>query len=545
MNVRKTNPPVLEIRELSVSFRTFSPEGEESVINAVNKVSLSLEEGKMLALVGESGSGKSVTALSILQLLPYPTAFHPSGMILFNSIDLMKMRGTALEAIRGNKISMIFQEPMTSLNPLHTIEKQLAEVITLHKKLDKIDVDKRIAELLEMVDLHQLKDRLNAYPHELSGGQRQRVMIAMALANNPKVLIADEPTTALDVTVQAEILALLKDLQRKLGMSILMITHDLTIVENMADNVAVMKNGFIVEHGLVKQVFSKPRHPYTKHLLSSAPSGNPVKIKPKSETIIKAENFNVTFPIKTGFFNLTKRFIKAVDDAKIQIKSGHTLGVVGESGSGKSTLALGLLRLIKSDGLIEFLGDDLRAKNKEELRHLRQKMQIVFQDPYASLNPRLTIRETIEEGLKAHEIEEDPAKRLAIVKAALKEVGLDPEFASRYPHEFSGGQRQRICIARALVLKPSFIVLDEPTSALDLSTQAEIIDLLKNLQKQHNLTYLFISHDLRVIKAISHNIIVMKDGKIVEKGKASSVFSRPKTQYTKSLIKAAFNLEAA
>lgn len=542
--MKKSRNSLLDIKDLSVSFRTSSPEGEGSVIEAVKKVSLSLQRGKMTAIVGESGSGKSVTALSILKLLPYPVAFHPTGKIIFEGTDMLKLKGVALRAIRGNKISMIFQEPMTSLNPLHTIYKQLKEAILLHRKLGGERLGERIEELLEMVDLGILKDRMDAYPHELSGGQRQRMMIAMALANEPDILIADEPTTALDVTVQAKILRLLDRLKKKMNMSILLITHDLTIVENMADDVVIMHKGEIVESGAVKTIFKKPKHKYTKHLLSSAPKGNPVRAKTKSPLLIETENMKVHFPIKKGAFGFTRGFVKAVDDVTIKIKEGHTLGVVGESGSGKSTLAMGLLRLVRSEGKIEFEGRDMRSEGLD-IRSIRKRMQVVFQDPYASLNPRLTIGAAIEEGLKAHNIEADPDNRIEMVKKSLQEVGLDPSYVSRYPHEFSGGQRQRICIARVLVLKPSFIVLDEPTSALDLSTQAEIIELLKELQKKHGLTYMFISHDLRVIKAISHDIIVMRDGKIVEQGTRTQIFNKPKTEYTKALIKASFNLKAA
>lgn len=535
---------LLEIKNLSVSFKTYSPGKKQSSIHAVKKVSLSLERGKMHALVGESGSGKSVSALSVMKLLPYPTAYHPSGEILFEGEDLLKLQGVTLQAIRGKKIAMIFQEPMTSLNPLHNLGKQLTEAITIHQKLSPRKVQKRIEELLDMVDLGQLGARLHSYPHELSGGQRQRVMIAMALANEPEILIADEPTTALDVTVQAEILELLKNLQKEREMSVLLITHDLTIVKNMADEVSVMQKGEIVEQGSVKQVFKKPKHKYTKHLLSSAPSGTPVKTK-KAHRLIEVENLKVHFPVKKGAFGFVKDYVKAVDDVTISIGKGQTLGVVGESGSGKSTLAMGLLRLVKSDGKINFEDFNICDNDVKQMRILRQKMQVVFQDPFASLNPRLTIREAVEEGLKAHDIEPNKNKREKLIKDALSEVGIDPKSINRYPHEFSGGQRQRICIARALVLKPSFIVLDEPTSALDLSTQAEIIELLKKLQQNYNLTYMFISHDLRVIKAISHDIIVMKNGKIIEQGTRNKIFTKPKTKYTKSLINAAFNLKAA
>jgi microcin C transport system ATP-binding protein len=535
--------PLLEIKNLSVSFHTATPEGKKSTIAAVKKISFSINKGEMMALVGESGSGKSVSALSILKLLPYPAAFHPTGEIFFEGVDMLKLKGIALEAIRGDRISMIFQEPMMSLNPLHTIGKQIKEVITLHKKVNNKAVKKRIDELLGLVGLDILKNRLDAFPHELSGGQRQRIMIAIALANDPDILIADEPTTALDVTVQAQILKLLKDLQKKLNMAVLLITHDLTIVENMADTVAVMQNGELVEQGTVKQVFSKPKHKYTKHLLSSAPSGNPVKVSGKDGEIISAKKMKVHFPVKGGAFGLVRSYVKAVDNINIMVKKGHTLGVVGESGSGKTTFAMGLLRLVGAKGVVKFEGQDINKLDIKEMRGLRKRMQVVFQDPFASLNPRMTVREAIAEGLVAHDIEPDGKKRNKLIDKVLNEVGMDPKMASRYPHEFSGGQRQRICIARTLVLKPSFIVLDEPTSALDLSTQAEIIDLLKKLQRDYNLTYLFITHDLRVIKAISHDVVVMKNGKIVEKGKREQIFNKPKTAYTKALIDAAFNLK--
>ncbi len=538
---------MLQIKDLSVSFHVPPQKDGNTEVRAVKNISFDISRGEVFALVGESGSGKSVSALSIMRLLPYPTAFHPSGEVIFANDNnpaenLLSKDNKSLYKIRGSRIAMIFQEPMTALNPLHTIEKQISEVITLHNDMPAEKVRARVLELLDMVELDGLKDRLTAYPHELSGGQRQRVMIAMAIANNPDILIADEPTTALDVTVQAQILHLLRDLQKKTGMAILLITHDLTIVRNIADKVAVMQNGEIVEQGAVEQVFANPQHDYTKHLLSSAPGGEPVTTEDKPE-IINSPSLKVYFPRKKGFFGKPKSFIKAVDDVAVNLKSGHTLGVVGESGSGKTTLALGLLRLIKSQGEIFFDGNPIHTLQNKDLRELRQEMQFVFQDPFSSLNPRISIRQIIEEGLIAHNLCDDVDERAQRVAEALEDVGLEPSMARRYPHEFSGGQRQRIGIARALILNPRIIALDEPTSALDLSTQAEIIDLLKDLQKNKGLAYLFISHDLRVIKAISHDIIVMKEGKIVEQGSNRQIFDNPQTDYTKRLISAAFEVK--
>ncbi len=525
--------PLLTVKNLSVNFKA-----DEGVFSAVKKISFSVEKKEVFALVGESGSGKSVTALSILQLLPYPSASHPSGSIKLEKTELVGAKESDLRKIRGKRISMIFQEPMTSLNPLHTIQRQIAEAITLHNpKNTTAQTEKRVKELLKMVELNDFEDRMKAYPHELSGGQRQRVMIAVALANNPNLLIADEPTTALDVSVQAKILELLKKLQKKLGMSVLLITHDLSIVREIADRVAVMKEGKIVETGKTSAIFRRPRHAYTKKLISSEPKGKPIDISEKSPDILNANDVKVYFPKERNFFGKVKSFIPAVDGITLKIQKGHTLGVVGESGSGKSTLGLALLRLIKSKGEIEFKKMKISTFNYKSMRRLRRDMQIVFQDPFASLNPRMTVADIIGEGLKAHNIGNDRNERDSIIGNVLREVGLPAGTHSRYPHELSGGQRQRVAIARALALRPDFIVLDEPTSALDLTTQHEILELLKNLQKKYELTYVFISHDLRVIRSISHNVIVMKSGQVVETGGTEEVFSSPKDSYTKQLMK--------
>lgn len=528
--------PLLSVEKLAVSFR--QNQGED--VEAVTEVSFSLHKGEILALVGESGSGKSVSALSILRLLPYPATYHPSGEILLEGNDLLQVKERGLRQIRGKRISMIFQEPMTSLNPLHTVGKQIAEAITIHQPLGGGALKKRIKELLEMVGLKKLTSRLNAYPHELSGGQRQRVMIAMALANNPDILIADEPTTALDVTVQAQILQLLKKLRKELGMAVLLITHDLTIVRNMADRIAVMQRGTIVEQGKVADIFAQPEHPYTRSLLTAEPGGEPVPTPEDTRTLLTSPRLKVWFPKKKRWYGGVESYIKAVNNVHLSLKEGYTLGIVGESGSGKTTLALALLRLIRSRGSIIFNHREIQGLRAKDLRSLRQQMQIVFQDPYSSLNPRLTISEIIEEGLLAHGIGKNKAARDALIDDVLQDVGLDATIKYRYPHEFSGGQRQRISIARALVLHPKLIVLDEPTSALDLSTQAEIIALLKNLQQHQKLSYIFISHDLRVVKAISHDIIVMRDGKLVEYGSNDEIFDSPQDKYTKQLISAAF-----
>ena len=531
---------LLTVENLAVNFR----QGEREV-RAVKGVSFDIKQGETVALVGESGSGKSVTALSIMQLLPYPLASHPSGSIRFAGQEMVGATENTLREIRGNRIGIIFQEPMTSLNPLHTIEKQIGEVLFLHKGLSREAARERIRELLRQVGLDNVEERLGAYPHQLSGGQHQRVMIAMALANEPELLIADEPTTALDVTIQAQILALLKELQQSRNMAVLIITHDLGIVRKVADRVCVMTQGAIVEAGDTESVFTTPRHDYTKHLLAAEPKGRPAAADPDAPVVLKADDLKIWFPIKRGFFRRTVGHVKAVDGVSVAVREGHTIGIVGESGSGKTTLALGLLRLERSEGPIVYQGRNIDGLSWAETRPLRAEMQIVFQDPYGSLSPRLSVGQIIEEGLGIHQRGLDAAAREAEIIAALKEVGLDPETRDRYPHEFSGGQRQRIAIARALVLKPKLIVLDEPTSALDMSVQAQIVDLLRDLQQRHKLSYLFISHDLKVVRALADDLIVMKDGKVVEQGKAAEIFTNPSTDYTRALLAAALNLEVA
>ncbi|MFM8748030.1 MAG: ABC transporter ATP-binding protein [Aestuariivirga sp.] len=531
---------LLEVRDLSVAFT----QGGQTTL-AVDKVSFSIAKGETLALVGESGSGKSVTALSILKLLPYPAASHPSGSIQFRGEELLDADEGDLRRVRGNNITMIFQEPMTSLNPLHTVERQIGEILELHQNLKGEAARARIVELLGKVGIRDPETRLLDYPHQLSGGQRQRVMIAMALANNPDLLIADEPTTALDVTVQAQILKLLKDLQAEFGMAMLLITHDLGIVRQMADKVVVMQRGKAVEQGDAKQLFAAPQHPYTKLLLTAEPKGAPPPSDASAPAVVETSQLKVWFPIKRGFFRRTVGHIKAVDGVDAVVRQGQTLGVVGESGSGKTTLGLALMRLIRSEGPIVFMGQRIDAYNSAAMRPLRKHMQIVFQDPFGSLSPRLSIQQIVEEGLTVLGRDHDYEQRRAIVARALSEVGLDPATMDRYPHEFSGGQRQRIAIARALALEPKFIMLDEPTSALDMSVQAQIVDLLRSLQAKHNLAYLFISHDLRVVRALANEVIVMRNGLTVESGPTAEVFSNPRTDYTKALIAAALNLKAA
>ncbi len=534
-----TKDPLLSIDDLSVDFRA-----GDTVTHAVKNVSFDIKKGETLALVGESGSGKTVTALSILQLLPYPSAEHPSGAIHFQGENLLALPENGLRHVRGNKISMIFQEPMTSLNPLHTIEQQIAEVLRIHKGLSGKKCRARVIDLLTKVGIEDPEGRLPSYPHQLSGGQRQRVMIAMALANEPDLLIADEPTTALDVTIQAQILELLLKLKSESDMAMLLITHDLGIVRKMADQVCVMKDGEIVERGPTKDIFDHPKHAYTKHLIESEPKGSPPPANPNAKVILKAEDLKVWFPIKRGFLRRTVGHIKAVDGIDLEVKAGQTLAVVGESGSGKTTLGLALLRLISSEGPIVYLGDRIDGFDSKRMRPYRRDLQIVFQDPYGSLSPRMSIGQIIEEGLTIQNPGSTRTERNERVASALKEVGLDASFAHRYPHEFSGGQRQRIAIARALVLEPKFLILDEPTSALDVSVQAQIVDLLRDLQRRHKLAYLFISHDLKVVRTLANSIIVLRHGKVVEQGTARSVFSKPKTDYTKALLAAAFDLEA-
>jgi len=535
--------PLLQVENLSVNFRN-----GKNRTSAVHNISFMLGRGETLALVGESGSGKSVTALSLLQLLPYPHAEHPVGSsIRFEDKELCGAPDSLLRTIRGNRIAMIFQEPMTALNPLHTIERQVAEVLLIHKHMTREAARTRVLELLEKVGIPRAAERLNTYPHELSGGQRQRVMIAMALANEPDLLIADEPTTALDVTVQAQILQLLRDLQQQSGMALLLITHDLGIVRKMAQRVCVMQRGTIVEQGATEAIFTKPQHPYTQQLLAAEPKGLATPLASDAPEILQATDVKVHFPIKTGLFRRTTDYIRAVDGVSLTVRAGETVGVVGESGSGKSTLGFALLRLLQAQnkvmhGTVNFCGRDLAKLDRAELRTTRRAMQLVFQDPYGSLSPRLSVGDIIAEGLKIHGIG-NTASRTARVAELLQEVGLDPAMHSRYPHEFSGGQRQRIAIARAMILQPKFVVLDEPTSALDMSVQAQIVELLRDLQRKHGLGYLFISHDLRVVRALSHHVIVMKDGKMVEQGTAEQIFKNPKQEYTQTLIKAAFHLE--
>lgn len=530
---------LLEIKDLHVDFLSL-----DERIEAVKGISLQLKKGESLALVGESGSGKSITALSILQLLPYAVDNKTSGSIRFAGREIMGASEREMERIRGNRVSMIFQEPMTSLNPLQTVGAQIGEVLRLHKDLRGKNAKEKIIELLTLVHLPMPEKCLNAYPHELSGGQRQRVMIAMALANEPDLLIADEPTTALDVTVQAEILELLRGLQSRFGMALLLITHDLNVVRKMANHVCVMNKGEIVESGNVKEIFTIPQHPYTKHLFDSEPKGKPVFVTKDAPIILEATNMKVWFSIKGGFFRRHLTYVKAVDGIDITVRQGQTVGVVGESGSGKSTLCMAILRLISSKGSICYRGRELRELNKEAMRSLRREIQIVYQDPYGSLSPRKTIASIIGEGLKIHNIGSQGAERNQMIADILVEVGLEPEIRDRYPHEFSGGQRQRIAIARAMVLKPNLVVLDEPTSALDLSVQAQIINLLRDLQKKHNLSYLFISHDLKVVKALCEEVIVMKSGRVVERGTSDYIFSDPQEDYTRALLKAAFDVVA-
>jgi microcin C transport system ATP-binding protein len=531
---------LLEVRNLGVTFRM--PAGS---VEAVKGASFEIEKGETLALVGESGSGKSVSALSILQLLPYPVAHHPdSSSVRFHGEELVGAQQRKLREIRGDRISMIFQEPMTSLNPLHTVEKQVNETLILHKGMSRTRARARTLELLKLVGIRDAEKRLSAYPHELSGGQRQRVMIAMALANDPDLLIADEPTTALDVTIQAQILKLLKELQSEFGMALLLITHDLGIVRKMADRVAVMTGGEIVEYAPTERIFEAPEHPYTRKLLAAEPKGDPLTASRDAPVVMEGEDIKVYFPIKKGVLKRTVDFVRAVDGVSVLVREGHTVGVVGESGSGKTTLGLALLRLLSSDGPISFRGAPIQGLKPSGLRPLRREMQVVFQDPYGSLSPRLSIGQIVEEGLKVHGLGGTPSEREALIVAALEEVGLDPDSRHRYPHEFSGGQRQRVAIARAMVLKPKFLVLDEPTSALDMSVQAQIVDLLRELQDRHGLAYLFISHDLKVVRALASEVIVMRAGEVVEHGPARDVFDAPGHPYTQALMKAAFELEA-
>jgi microcin C transport system ATP-binding protein len=530
--------PLLSVRDLSVAFQHG---GETHVV--VDRVSFTLERGQSLALVGESGSGKTVTAQSIVKLLPYPAASHPSGEVLFKGRDVLTMNDASLRELRGAGVTMVFQEPMTSLNPLHTIERQIGEIIALHGGRAASTRD-RVVELLTEVGVADPASRLGAYPHQLSGGQRQRVMIAMALANRPDLFIADEPTTALDVTIQAQILALLKDLQAKLGMALLFITHDLGIVRTIASDVAVMQKGKIVEAGKTADVFANPQHPYTKMLLAAEPKGEAPARDAAAKPIVEAKDVRVWFPIRHGFLRRTVGHVKAVDGVSLTVREGQTVGVVGESGSGKTTLGLAILRLIRSQGTIAYCGRGLSGLSVREMRPLRRDMQIVFQDPFGSLSPRLSVAEIVEEGLIAQKTRLNAAERREAVARALADTGIDPISMDRYPHEFSGGQRQRIAIARAMALDPKFVVLDEPTSALDMSVQAQIVDLLRDLQKRRALAYLFISHDLKVVRALASEIVVMRRGEVVEAGPAREVFAAPRSDYTRALFAAAFAMEA-
>jgi len=525
---------VLDVRDLGIRFHQ-----DGRVIDAVRGVSFSVGKGETVALVGESGSGKSVTALATVSLLPDSALV--TGSVRYNGAEMVGAAEPDLRRVRGNDISFIFQEPMTSLNPLHTIQTQLGESLALHQGLTGDAARARIIELLNKVGIREAESRLDAYPHQLSGGQRQRVMIAMALANGPDLLIADEPTTALDVTIQAQILELLADLKRTEGLSLLFITHDLGVVRRIADRVCVMQGGEIVEQGPAAQIFAAPQHPYTQKLLAAEPKGRPDPVAADAPEIVRTEGLRVWFPIHRGFLRRTVGYVKAVNDATLSVRAGETLGIVGESGSGKTTLALAILRLIPSTGPVVFLGQDLQSRHGRELRDLRRNLQIVFQDPFGSLSPRMTVEQIIAEGLGVHGVEPGRDKR-QMVADIMTEVGLDPAAMGRYPHEFSGGQRQRVAIARAMILRPKLVVLDEPTSALDMTVQVQIVDLLRALQRKWGLAYLFISHDLRVVRALAHKVIVMKDGDVVEAGVGAQVFENPQHAYTQALLAAAFGL---
>src|SRR6186713_1007290 len=523
--------PLLAVKDLSIAFAA----GRQ--VLAVDRISFSIKKGETLALVGESGSGKSATALSIMKLLPYPAASHPSGQVMFKGQDLLGLSERDIREIRGADITIIFQEPMTSLNPLHTIEQQIGEILLLHRGLTGKPARARILELLNQVGIPNPETRLKSYPHQMSGGQRQRVMIAMALANEPDLLIADEPTTALDVTIQAQVLELLFDLRERLGMAMLLITHDLGVVRKMADRVCVMNDGEVVEAGAADDVFERPTHDYTKKLLGAVPKGRPLPAPGQHSTLVATEDLKVWYPIKR-WFGAPKDFVKAVDGVSIAVPRGHTLGVVGESGSGKTTLGLALLRIARSEGAIAFDGERIDTRNTKAMRPRRRRMQIVFQDPFASLSPKMSVRQIVGEGLPIHRPELSRDERSDEVARILDEVGLGPAVLDRYPHEFSGGQRQRIAIARAMIVKPDLVVLDEPTSALDMSVQGQIIELLRELQERHGLTYVFISHDLKVVRALAHELLVLKGGRVVEQGPADKLFDAPQCEYTRELISA-------
>jgi len=526
--------PLLQVSNLAVRF--------SGGVDAVRGVDFTVNDGETVALVGESGSGKSVSALSILRLLPYPNASHPSGSIRFRGEELIGANAEGMRRIRGDRVGMIFQEPMTSLNPLHTVEKQIRESLLIHRGLSKSAARKRVLELLRLVQIPEPERRIDAFPHQLSGGQRQRVMIAMALANDPDLLIADEPTTALDVTVQAQILDLIKDLQQRLGMGVLLITHDLNVVRRVADRVVVMQQGRVVEHGPTEAVLRQPHHSYTRALVEAEPSGHPRPVPAGAAELLNARDLQVRFPIKSGVFGRVQRYFPAVDGVSLALRSGETLGVVGESGSGKTTLGLALLRLTGSSGRIVFDGKPLHGYRGRSLRGLRKSMQVVFQDPFGSLSPRMSVEQIVAEGLDVHRIASDREDREARIVQALEEVGLEAAIRHRYPHELSGGQRQRVAFARALVLKPRLLILDEPTSALDRSVQAQVVSLLRDLQARHDLAYIFISHDLKVVQAMSHYVLVMKDGRVVEEGPTESIYDNAREPYTRALLAAALNV---
>ena len=537
MNSSPPPRPLLEIRHLSVRFAAPNKQ-----IDAVKDVSLTIDAGERVALVGESGSGKSVTAVSILGLLPYPRASHPGGSILFEGEELLGADENTLRGVRGGRIGMIFQEPMLSLNPLHTVEKQICETLILHKKLKEHDARQRALQLLQQVRIRDPERQLKSWPHQLSGGQRQRVMIAMALANEPRLLIADEPTTAVDVTTQAQILALLDELCQQLSMALLLITHDLGVVRKTADRVYVMQGGKVVESGNTSQIFEMPAQAYTRTLIESEPKARRAASAAPGRALLEAHELGVWFGVRKGLLRRTVDHVRAVDGVSLTLHPGRTVGVVGESGSGKTTLALALLRLTESRGAIRFKDQRIDDLSRNALQPLRRAMQIVFQDPYGSLSPRMSVGDIVAEGLEAHGLVERPHQESRVIEA-LQEVGLDPDTRLRYPHEFSGGQRQRIALARALILKPELIVLDEPTSALDRAVQSQMIDLLIRLQETYGLSYLFISHDLRVVRALADEIIVMRSGRVVEQGPAEQIFCAPEDDYTRSLIKAAVDFE--
>jgi microcin C transport system ATP-binding protein len=529
-----THEAMLSVNDLRIRF------GSNDVVKGI---SFHVKKGEMVSIVGESGSGKSASALSILQLLPYEIARHPSGSIRFDGQELLGADEATLRSVRGSKISMIFQEPMTSLNPLHTIGKQIVESMRIHRAISKKEAASETIKLLRRVQLPDAEKKFNAYPHELSGGQRQRVMIAMALANDPQLLIADEPTTALDVTIQASILDLLRGLNEELGMAVLLISHDLAIVEKMANRAYVMTQGEIVEEGKSYEVFHKPQHDYTRHLIGSRPKGTPVPVRSDAQVVVEIDRLCVNYRTGGGLF-AKERLFPAVKDVSFKVRAGETVGIVGESGSGKTSLGLAILRLIKSEGSIIFCGRNIDGVADADIVSLRKNFQIVFQDPFSSLSPRLSLRKIVAEGLEIHEPSLSQEVIESRVRETLVEVGLDPDWLNRYPHEFSGGQRQRIALARVQILRPRFIVLDEPTSALDMSVQCQIVDLLRELQQKHGLAYLLISHDLKVVRALSQSVVVMKDGHVVEAGAANDVFETPQSSYTNELIAAAMLKES-